>query len=118
MKRIIVLLALFATMPAIAATLSWEAPTTYVTGDPIASYEFSIMTYQTFNGPSSTGPWLSDTITVAGQTSANVKEPAPGQTIWYTVSAHILNNSSEKAAAVSKATPFPPIRPPEGVVVR
>ena len=118
MKKIIVLLTLFAAMPSIAATLYWEAPTTYTDGSQIATYEFGLMTYQTFNGTSATGPWVADTITVAGQTSANVKEPAAGQTVWYTVSAHILNNSSEKAASVSKYVPFPPIQPPAAVVVK
>lgn len=96
-----------------AATLSWDAPITFTDGTPIPAYDIGLITYQTFTGPTSTGPWQSDVITVAGLTTAAVSEPPQvGVLQWYTVEASLNGNTSDKAVPVSLMRPFPPNRIP------
>jgi hypothetical protein len=108
---------------AVAATLSWTAPTSYepvppaTVGDPIPSAKVSTITYTPSYGSSATGPWTDLTSTAAGATSAAVPDPAPGTTRWYSVKSNLDGQTSVYATAVSKTAPALKPKSPTGLSV-
>ena len=83
-----------------AATLSWQAPTTYTDGSNIISADAVNIVYYPYTGMSASGPWTSYPYTAL--TSCTMPEPDTGATLWYTVESDLRGSRSEKAAAVSK----------------
>ena len=91
----------------IAATLSWIGPTVYTDGIAIPAADQARITYTPYTGPAATGPWSARPSTAAGVTSANVPEPAPGSTLYYTVDATLDGMTSAKVSPpVSKTAPY------------
>jgi len=105
MKTIVVLLALFVAVPAIAALIDYDRVTTYTDDSAIPAAKVPTIQYRGYSGPASTGPW-----TPAGLVTDNLAitapDPSPGATLWYTVDATLDGMTSAKAPAVSKSLPF------------
>ena len=117
MKKILVLLALIVLVmstTAIAAVLTWTAPTTYTDTSAIAPADIARIVYTPYYGASATGPWTAGTTTGAGVLTTTLPDPSPGATRWYTVDATLDGMTSAKAAAKSKTVPF---RIPAGPVL-
>jgi len=99
-----------------SAIMSWEGVTTYTDGMSIDPNDIPDLRYHPFTGPTAQGPWTE--YEMVSVTSVVVPDPASGQTLWYTVEASFLGElRSEKAAAVSKTVPFPPVAAPSGLRV-
>lgn len=117
MKKILVLLAVFVLVmstTAIAAVLTWTAPTTYTDASAIAPVDIARITYTPYYGASVTGPWTAGATTGAGVLTATLPDPSPGATRWYTVDCSLDGQTSAKAVAASKTVPF---RVPTGPVL-
>lgn len=96
------LLAMFIMPPAYGATLSWNLPTTYVDGTPIAPEDVSRIVVKVFSGPSKGGPWQWIATSSPGETSTTVMDPPPGRTLWYTAKSTLNGVQSEYSKPVSK----------------
>ena len=114
MKRIIVLLVLFAAVPAIAALIDYNRVTTYTDNTAIAPAKIPTIQYQGYSGPAPTGPWTPAGL-VTDNLAISAPDPAPGATLWYTVDATLDGMTSAKGVAKSKSLPF---QTPETPVVR
>ena len=114
MRLLRVLLVLFL-IPTLAwsAQMSWSPVTTYTDGTAIEDYNLGLLTYQTFTGITSSGPWVSDAVTIAGMTSATVREPPQyGVTQWYTAKAFLNGAESDYGVPVGLMRPFPATKVP------
>jgi hypothetical protein len=94
-----------------AATLSWNLPTTYADGTPIATAESRKIIVEVFAGPSKTGPWKWVATSLPGATSVAVMDPSPWETLWYTARSTLSGPESVNAAPVKKTNYSIPIRP-------
>jgi len=117
MKRLVVLLALFVALPALAATVTYTKVTTYTDGSAIPAAKIPTMSYQVYTGPSLTGPWA------AANSGLDVSmltapDPVAGGTLWYTVDVSLDGQTSVKAVAVSKSVPFKAPAAPSGITVQ
>lgn len=117
MKKIIILLALFVAMPAIAALIDFDRVTQYTDNTAIPAAKVPTIQYQGYSGPSLTGPWTAAGL-VTDNLAISAPDPAPGATLWYTADAYLDGQTSEKAAAVSITTPFLIPSPPRQLDVR
>ena len=109
MKKLFVLLALIVAVmstTAIAAVLTWTAPTTYTDASAIAPADIARIVYTPYYGAATTGPWTAGTTTGAGILTATLPDPSPGATRWYTVDATLDGQTSAKGVAASKTVPF------------
>jgi hypothetical protein len=118
MMLLFVVAALMVSGEALAATLSWTAPATYTDGTAIPAAKIATITYKTYTGSASTGPWTAGSTTGAGALSATVPEPAPGTTMWYTIDCTLDGQVSGKAAAVSKISPYKNPNPPANLWIQ
>jgi hypothetical protein len=105
-KAMILVLMLFVALPAMAAVVSWTAPTTYSDATPIPSADISRITYQIYYGSAQTGPWTAGVLTGPGTLTGTAPDPAVGTTRWYTVSAILDGQEGAKGVAASKNIPF------------
>jgi len=103
---------------ALAATLSWTAPTTYTDGSAIPAVDQARITYTPYTGASATGPWSARPSTSAGATSTAVPDPSPGTTLYYTLDCTLDGQTSVRAVAVSKSLPFLVPAAPSGLSVQ
>jgi len=108
---VVILLAMAGMAP--AATLSWNAVTTYTDGTTIPGSK--TITYNAKSGSTATGPWSSEGTSTT--TSKVVSEPAPGATKYYTVSATVDSVESANPTAVSKSAPYLTPNPPTGLTI-
>ena len=106
MRKIVILLALLAAAPSIAAVVEWDAPTTYTDNTAIPAGKIPTIIYTPFIGDAPTGPWAAGNKTAPGILSATMPDPAPGATKFYTVSGTLDGQESAKAVPASKTVPF------------
>lgn len=116
MKRLLMFLALtFLFAPLVfGATIFFNRVTTYSDGSNIDAAKVPTIVYKAYTGPAATGPWTAGG-TVTDNLALPATEPAPGQTLWYTVDATLDGMTSAKGAAKSKSVPF---NSPAGPVLR
>jgi len=86
-----------------AGTLSWENPTTYADGTPMAAAQARTIIVEVYAGPTKRGPWSWVATSLPGATSATVMDPQPGETLWYTVRATLPGAKSAFAPPVRKS---------------
>ena len=107
MKKVMLLvMVVVMSTTAIAAVLTWTAPTTYTDASAIAPADIARIVYTPYYGAATTGPWTAGTTTGAGILTATLPDPSPGATRWYTVDATLDGMTSAKAVAASKTVPF------------
>ena len=94
-----------------AGTLSWNLPTTYADGTPIATAESRKIIVEVYAGPSNNGPWKWIATSLPGATSVAVMDPSPGGTLWYTVKSTLSGSGSVYAAPVKRTNYSIPISP-------
>jgi hypothetical protein len=94
-----------------AGTLSWDLPTTYADGDPIATAESRRILVEIYAGPSKNGPWKWIATSLPGATSVAVMDPAPWETLWYTAKSNLSGRESAYAVPVKKTNYSIPILP-------
>jgi hypothetical protein len=94
-----------------AATLSWDLPTNYADGDPIATAESRKIVVEVYAGPSKNGPWRWIATSLPGATSVAVMDPSPLETLWYTTKSTLSGGESVYAAPVKKTNYSIPILP-------
>ena len=94
-----------------AGTLSWDLPTTYADGTPIAAAESRKIVVEVYAGPSKDGPWKWVATSLPGATSVAVMDPAPLETFWYTAKSTLPGSESVYAAPVKKTNYSIPILP-------
>src|SRR4030067_1294299 len=98
-----------------AATLSWNAVTTYTDGSTIPAT--LPKTYTMKSGMSVTGPFSSEGVTTS--LSGTVSEPSPGTTKWYTVSCIVDGKESDNYyPAVSITAPAKVPGPPTNLWIQ
>ena len=85
-----------------AATMSWDLPTTYADGTPIATAESRKILVEVYAGPSKNGPWRWVATSLPGATSVAVMDPAPLETLWYTAKSNLSGSGSVYAVPVKK----------------
>jgi hypothetical protein len=101
-------------IPARADILSWYAPETWTTGEPIPWDEVANMTYLPCYSPYPTGPW-----TALPQTDllwAEVPFPPAGVTWYFSCRvmycpSFVCGTPSEYASPISYAEPYPTTEP-------
>ena len=94
-----------------AGTLSWDLPTTYADGTPIAAAESRKIVVEVYAGPSKDGPWKWVATSLPGATSVAVMDPSPLETFWYTAKSTLPGSESAYAAPVKKTNYSIPILP-------
>jgi hypothetical protein len=94
-----------------AGTLSWELPTTYADGTPIATAESRRVIVEVSAGPSKNGPWRWIATSLPGATSVAVTDPSPWETLWYTAKSNLSGGESAYAVPVKKTNYSIPILP-------
>ena len=94
-----------------AGTLSWDLPTTYADGTPIAAAESRKIIVKVYAGPSKNGPWKWIATSLPEATSIVVMDPSPGETLWYTVKSTLSGSESSYATPVKKTNYSIPISP-------
>jgi len=94
-----------------AGTLSWDLPTTYADGTPIAAAESRKIVVEVYAGPSKDGPWKWVATSLPGATSVAVMDPSPGETLWYTAKSTLAGTESVYAAPERKTNYSIPILP-------
>jgi hypothetical protein len=94
-----------------AGTLSWDLPTTYADGTPIAAAESRKIVVEVYAGPSKDGPWKWVATSLPGATSVAVMDPLPLETFWYTAKSTLPGSESVYAAPVKKTNYSIPILP-------
>lgn len=94
-----------------AGTLSWDLPTTYADGTPIAAAESRKIVVEVYAGPSKDGPWKWVATSLPGATSVAVMDPSPLETFWYTAKSTLPGSESVYAAPVKKTNYSIPILP-------
>jgi hypothetical protein len=94
-----------------AGTLSWDLPTTYVDGTPIAAAESRKIVVEVYAGPSKDGPWKWVATSLPGATSVAVMDPSPLETFWYTAKSTLPGSESVHAVPVKKTNYSIPILP-------
>lgn len=119
-KTVVLVLVLFVAIPALAATVTWQAPTNYNdnVATPIPAADQARIVYTIYYGPTQTGPWTAGTTTGAGVLTGTAPDPAAGATRWYTVDATLDGQTSAKGVAASKFFPFKVPAAPSGIVVQ
>jgi hypothetical protein len=85
-----------------AGTLSWELPTNYADGDPIATEASRRILVEVYAGPSKNGPWKWIATSLPGATSVAVMDPSPWETLWYTAKSNLSGRESVYAVPVKK----------------
>ena len=106
---ILFLAPLWVASAAYAGTLSWDLPTTYANGTPIATAESRKIIVKVYAGPSNNGPWKWIATSLPEATSIVVMDPSPGETLWYTVKSTLSGSESEYAIPVKKTNYSIPI---------
>jgi hypothetical protein len=94
-----------------AGTLTWDLPTTYADGSPIATAESRRILVEVYAGPSKDGPWKRIATSLPGATSVAVMDPLPWETIWYTAKSNLSGGESVYAVPVKKTNYSTPILP-------
>ena len=77
-----------------AATLLWNAPTTYTNDSNIISTDPVNLIDHPYTGPTASGPWTSDPYTA--YKNAIRPDPVAGETRWYTYKAGPRGSRSGK----------------------
>lgn len=94
-----------------AGTLSWDLPTAYADGTPIATAESRKIVVEVYAGPAKNGPWKWIATSLPGATSVAVMDPSPGETLWYTAKSTLAGTESVYAAPERKTNYSIPILP-------
>ena len=94
-----------------AGTLSWDLPTAYADGTPIATAESRKIVVEVYAGPTKNGPWKWIATSLPGATSVAVMDPSPGETLWYTAKSTLPGSESVYAATVKQTNYSIPIPP-------
>jgi hypothetical protein len=94
-----------------AGVLSWDLPTTYADGTPIATAESRKIIVKVYAGPSKNGPWKWIATSLPGATSVAVMDPPPWETLWYTAKSNLSGGESAYAVPVKKTNYSIPILP-------
>ena len=77
-----------------AATLLWNAPTTYTNDSNIISTDPVNLIDHPYTGPTASGPWTSYPYTA--YPNAILPDPVAGETLWYTNEADLRGLRSGK----------------------
>jgi hypothetical protein len=85
-----------------AGTLSWDLPTAYADGTPIATAESGKIVVEVYAGPTKNGPWKWIATSLPGATSVVVMDPSPWETVWYTAKSTLQGSESVNAAPVKQ----------------
>jgi hypothetical protein len=93
-----------------AGTLSWELPTNYADGDPIAPADSRKIVVEVYAGPSKDGPWRWIATSSPGATSVAVMDPPPWETLWYAAKSTLAGGESAYSVPVKKTNYSIPIR--------
>lgn len=117
MKKINVLLFMLASVPSMAALITFERVTTYTDNTNISSAKVPTIQYRGYYGMTQTGPWTAGDV-VTDNLAITAPDPAKGETLWYTVDATLDGVTSGKATPASKTTPYPTPSPPLGCTVK
>jgi hypothetical protein len=94
-----------------AGVLSWDLPTTYADGSPIATAESRRIIVEVYAGPSKNGPWKWIATSLPGATSVAVMDPSPWETLWYTAKSNLSGRESVYSVPVKKTNYSIPILP-------
>jgi hypothetical protein len=94
-----------------AGTLSWDLPTAYADGTPIATAESRKIVVEVYAGPAKNGPWKWIATSLPGATSVAVMDPSPWETLWYTAKSTLSGSESVHAAPVKQTNYSIPILP-------
>ena len=117
MKRLLIAICILV-IPAVSfsATLSWNEVTAYTDSAPIDT--FKTIRYTPYSGPAD--PPTSAGTPVFDVLTTTMPDPAPGQTMYYSVTATVVGEEVESAlgAAASKTSPFQVPAAPTGITVR
>lgn len=106
LRTVLLLAALSTASAGSAATISWKLPTSYSDGTPIDPADVRKIEITVYAGPARTGPWKWVATSLPGTTSVTAMDPAPGQTLWYTVRARLNGVESERADPVRATNHF------------
>jgi hypothetical protein len=109
---ILFLAALWFASAGYAGTLSWDLPTVYADGTPIAAAESRKIVVEVYAGPAKDGPWKWIATSLPGATSVAVMDPSPWETLWYTAKSTLPGSESVYAAPVKKTIYSIPTLPP------
>lgn len=94
-----------------AGVLSWDLPTTYADGTPIAKGESRKIIVEVYAGPSKNGPWRAIATSLPGATSVAVMDPSPLETLWYRARSTLSGSVSVYTAPVKQTNYSIPIPP-------